>query len=80
MAVVLLTDGLPNYGIPLTLHPNTPQGTQLVAQFDAHRRVIRDANAQGATIDVFGVAATGLMRSFCQSVASDSGGSYFDVP
>jgi hypothetical protein len=80
LSVVLLTDGLPNYGIPLSHHPNTPQSVQLVAQFAAHRSLILEANPQGASIDVFGIAATGLMRSFCQAVSQDSGGSYHDVP
>ena len=79
-SVVLLTDGLPNWGIHLPRHPNTPLVTQLAAQFAAHRGVIKEANPHGATIDVFGIAASGLMRSFCQAVSEDSGGSYYDVP
>jgi len=65
MSVVLLTDGAPNCGA------NGQSG---------HRRMIRNANTQGATINVFGIAASGSYRSFCQGVAADSGGSYFDVP
>ncbi len=65
LAVVLLTDGAPNCGA------NGSSG---------HRSVIRNSNTQGATINVFGIAATGSYRAFCQGVASDSGGSYFDVP
>ncbi len=64
MAVVLLTDGAPN--CPYNMN--------------SHRSMIRTANTQGATINVFGIAASGSYRSFCQGVASDSGGSYFDVP
>jgi len=64
-SVVLLTDGEPNCG---------------ALGLDSHRRMIRNANTQGATINVFGIAASGTYRSFCQGVASDSGGSYFDVP
>ena len=45
-----------------------------------HRSVIRGANSQGATINVFGIAASGSYRAFCQGVASDAGGAYFDVP
>lgn len=63
--VVLLTDGAPNCGA------NGESG---------HRRMISSANSQGATINVFGIAATGSYRAFCQGVAADSGGSYFDVP
>ena len=65
MAVVLLTDGAPNCGA------NGSNG---------HRSMIRGANTQGATINVFGIAASGSYRSFCQGVASDSGGNYIDVP
>ena len=65
MTVVLLTDGAPNCGA------NGSNG---------HRSMIRNANTQGATINVFGIAASGSYRAFCQGVASDSGGSYFDVP
>ncbi|MBL4847853.1 MAG: VWA domain-containing protein [Planctomycetes bacterium] len=65
MAVVLLTDGSPNCGA---------SGTA------GHRAMIATANTQGASINVFGIAATGRYRAFCQAVAADSGGSYFDVP
>ena len=65
MSVVLLTDGAPNCGA------NNP---------GQHRVMIISANTQGATINVFGIAANGSYRAFCQGVASDSGGSYFDVP
>lgn len=64
-SVILLTDGAPNCGA------NDPSG---------HRSIIRNANTQGAVIDVFGIAASGSYRSFCQGVASDSGGSYHDIP
>ena len=65
MSVVLLTDGAPNCG---------------ANGFNGHRSMISNANSQGATINVFGIAASGSYRQFCQNVASDSGGSYFDVP
>lgn len=75
-AVVLLTDGCPNCGVP----ESTPTNFEGPDVSEAHRRVIRTANTQGAKISVFGIAATGMYRSFCQNVAADSGGSYFDVP
>ncbi|MCW8141072.1 MAG: hypothetical protein KIT58_19390 [Planctomycetota bacterium] len=65
MAVVLLTDGAPNCG---------------ASGVEGHRAMIRDANTQGATITVFGIAASGTYRQFCVNVAGDSGGSYYDVP
>jgi len=65
MAVVLLTDGAPNCGAD---------------GFEGHRTMISTNNTQGATINVFGIAASGDYRAFCQSVAGDSGGSYTDVP
>jgi hypothetical protein len=83
-ALVLLTDGEPscnpNYGW-------TPSrwGGQPVRDYDTtpvleqHRKMIRDNNRQGVPITVFGVEAGGECRRFCQGVASDSGGSYYDV-
>lgn len=64
-SVVLLTDGSPNCGA------GSPSG---------HRSMIRNANLQGATINVFGISARGSYRAFCQGVATDSGGAYVDVP
>lgn len=72
LAVVLLTDGAPNCGAG-----DPWGGSDTIA---AHRTMIRVANAQRATITVFGIAASGEYRAFCQNVAGDSGGSYFDVP
>lgn len=71
LSVVLLTDGAPNCGA------GDPWGWDVM---DAHRDMIRDANTQRATITVFGIAASGEYRAFCNEVAADSGGSYFDVP
>ena len=79
LSVVLLTDGLPNYGIALNLHPNARPAAQAQAQVDAHLLMIREANVQGATVDVFGVHAWGAMRAFCQAVAAENGGRYRDV-
>lgn len=45
-----------------------------------HRKWIRQNNHQKAVIDVFGIETMGVTRSFCMGVASDSGGSYYDVP
>jgi len=64
-SVVLLTDGMPNCGA---------EGAA------GHRAMIASANSQGATINVFGIAASGSYRAFCQAVAGDSGGRYFDIP
>jgi len=64
-AVVLLTDGAPNCG---------------ASDAAGHRGIIQNANTQGAVIDVFGISASGAYRAFCQGVASDSGGSYHDIP
>lgn len=44
------------------------------------RDMIKNGNTDGAVIDVFGVEATGEFRAFCQAVAAESGGAYFDVP
>jgi len=64
MCIVLLTDGAPNAPI------EDPAW---------HRELIQRQNEQRAKIHVFGVDAQGTMRSFCQSVASDSGGTYVDI-
>lgn len=69
VSYVLLTDGA----------PNCTGGNNYTADPPEHRRMIRDANAQGAAITVFGIAASGSYRAFCQQVAADSGGAYFDV-
>ncbi|MCO5171006.1 MAG: VWA domain-containing protein [Planctomycetes bacterium] len=65
LAVALLTDGDPNCG---------------AGGHEGHRAMIRQANSQGAVITVFGIDAWGEYRVFCQNVAADSGGTYFDVP
>lgn len=65
MLVVLLTDGAPNCG---------------AAGLEGHRLMIMRNNKNGAVVDVFGIAATGEYRNWCQRVAADSGGRYFDVP
>lgn len=62
--VVLLTDGAPNCGA------DGPEG---------HRAMIAASRGE-SVINVFGISAQGEWRAFCQSVASDSGGLYFDVP
>lgn len=68
--VVLLTDGDPNCDLGgFTSHPAREQ----------HRRVIRQANQHGASVNVFGIGATGALRQFCLDVAADNGGSYTDV-
>lgn len=75
LSVVLLTDGEPNCGVPESV------GALVSPEITAsHRRTIQRANTQGARITVFGIAASGPYRQFCQDVAADSGGAYFDVP
>lgn len=63
--LVLLTDGGPNCG---------------AYGFDGHRDMIRRANRRRTPINVFGFAANGTYRGFCQGVATDSGGTFTDVP
>ena len=75
--VVLLTDGAPNCGVPEYDDSWSYSESRVM---EGHRRVIRNANTQGAKINVFGIAASGTYRRFCQNVAGDSGGSYTDVP
>lgn len=76
LLIVLLTDGEPTSG----LVDNSPL---------EHRRIIRENNSQRAQINVFGILPkrkVGIedrdeesLRRFCQGVASDSGGSFYDV-
>lgn len=75
--VVLLTDGAPNCGVPEYDDSWSYSESNVM---NGHRRMISTANTQGAKINVFGIAASGTYRRFCQNVASDSGGSYTDVP
>ena len=79
-SVVVLTDGHPNYGVPLPPKPGGHNNTQhQVLSAELHRKVIRDANLQGARIDMFGLDTFGGTRAFCQGVAEDNGGRYVDV-
>jgi hypothetical protein len=77
MSVVLLTDGAPNCGV---WEFSTDDWLNDDIILPAHQRMIRDNNLQHATINVFGIAASGDYRRFCMNVAADSGGAYFDVP
>lgn len=68
---VLLTDGASNCG--------AGDDSGSYACMEAHREMIKSGNLQLAVINVFGIAATGDFKQFCQNVASDSGGTYTDV-
>jgi hypothetical protein len=46
----------------------------------AHRAAIAAANEEGVPIDVFGVGMWQVPREFCAGVASDSGGTFFEIP
>ena len=70
MSIALLTDGAPGCGV----------SSNGLSRPEAHRIMINDANSQRATINVFGIEAYGDWRAFCQNVAGDSGGSYYDIP
>jgi hypothetical protein len=69
--VVLLTDGAPNCGAG-----NGWGDSSCIA---AHRSMISQNNSSKATINVFGIGATGEFKQFCMNVAGDNGGSYTDV-
>lgn len=69
--VVLLTDGAPNCG--------AGSGYGDASCLQAHRVMISGNNAQKATINAFGIGATGTFKQFCMDVAADNGGSYTDV-
>lgn len=70
--IVLLTDGAPNCGAG-SGDGNDP------ACLEAHLSQIHWGNEQRATINVFGIGATGDFKQFCLNVASQNGGSYTDV-
>jgi hypothetical protein len=69
--VVLLTDGAPNCGAG-----DDSGDPSCIA---AHRVMISGNNRTHATINVFGIGATGDFKQFCEDVAGDAGGSYTDV-
>ncbi len=64
-AVVLLTDGSP--------------GCLLSETGEEHRRIIRTANQQQASVSVFGFRTNAETRAWCQAVAAENQGSYTDV-
>ncbi|MDF1663447.1 MAG: hypothetical protein P1V97_16875 [Planctomycetota bacterium] len=64
-SVILLTDGAPNCG---------------ASSYSGHKSVIASNNTQNAIVTVFGIGASGSLRTFCQDVARDNGGNYVDVP
>lgn len=68
---VLLTDGAPNCFLGGL--------TGSLDDFEAHRRIIREANLNAAVVNVYGIGATGPFRQFCVDVATDNGGTYTDV-
>jgi hypothetical protein len=69
--IVLLTDGRPNCG------SRDEDGSWNCMM--GHLSQIDCGNEQRATIDVFGIGATGEFKQFCQDVSSHNGGSYTDV-
>jgi len=76
---VLLTDGAPNCGSGTGFSEDQ-------ATLDGHWSQVHFGNQPGvngrktrATINVFGIGATGAFKQFCMRVASDNNGSYSDV-
>lgn len=72
LAIVLLSDGVPNF---------LDCAQTYVGDYETHRRVIREANTQNATIDCFGIGLAGNpdARSFMQAVAQDNNGTYREI-
>ena len=70
--VVLLSDGAPNF---------MDCAMNYVGTYDQHRDLINTQNTQGARVNCFGIGiATDVdARSFLQSVAGDTGGTYVDI-
>lgn len=69
--VVLLTDGAPNCGA------GDQSGSW--SCMEEHRTQIRRANSQHATINVFGIGATGEFQQFCLNISGDNNGVYVPV-
>jgi len=85
LTLVLLTDGSPNaqsfravvWGLSGYNHPLLPIGGTYVEP-RGHRRQIRIANTQKAKIHVIAISPSAQARTFCQGVALDSGGIYYE--
>jgi len=69
--IVLLTDGAPNCGAG-----DESGDDSCIA---AHLAMINSGNTQKSIINVFGISATDVFRTFCMNIAADNGGSYTDV-
>lgn len=68
--VLLLSDGAPNF---------LDCAQSYVADFDTHRLIIRQSNAQNAVIHTFGIGLDAETRTFLQRVAQDNGGTFREV-
>jgi len=68
--VLLLSDGAPNF---------LDCAQSYVADFETHRSLIRQANAQDATVHTFGIGLDQETESFMIRVAQDNGGTFRKV-
>lgn len=68
--VLLLSDGAPNF---------LDCAQTYVASFDTHRRVIRAANLQEATINTFGIGLDPETRAFLETVAQENHGVFREI-
>ena len=68
--VLVLSDGAPNF---------LDCAQSYVADYDTHRRVIRSANTQHATVHTFGIGLDPETRNFLETVARENGGTFREI-
>lgn len=76
---VILTDGAPNCGAGSGFSEDSSCLAAHLSQVFWANQVGSNGRKARATINVFGISATGAFKQFCQNVASQNGGSYTDV-
>jgi hypothetical protein len=69
-AILLLSDGAPNF---------LDCSQTFVADFETHRRVIKESNRQEAIVHTFGIGLDPETRQFMAEVARDSGGTFREI-
>ena len=69
-SVLLLSDGAPNF---------LDCAQTYIADPEQHRVVIRNANAQRAVINTFGIGLDPETRAFMSEVAADAGGAFREI-
>ncbi|OGG37433.1 hypothetical protein A2110_01315 [Candidatus Jorgensenbacteria bacterium GWA1_54_12] len=76
LTVALLTDGAPNCFCPPTVSGTGSWDAYARACNDWHLGRVLLNNTQGATINTFGIGASGLYEQFLMNMAMQTGGTY----